>query len=84
MPRTSTPGSSAAVRAGQLVVLVAQNSPARFTDLWRASDLPKSTVNRILLELERAGAVARDPAGRYSLSPALGVVLRREGQEVPG
>ncbi|WP_051366683.1 helix-turn-helix domain-containing protein [Hamadaea tsunoensis] len=59
-----------------LRVLAAQNRPASLAEIARETNLPKSSVHRLLGALENAGAVERVGAG-YRIGGGLGDALQR-------
>jgi IclR family transcriptional regulator, acetate operon repressor len=63
---TSQYGTQAVERAARLLaVVVDAGEPVGFARLYAATGLPKSTVSRLMLALERGQLVRRDECGRF-------------------
>lgn len=73
MPRQQEQTSSAVLRAFAILEqVVALDRPASMAEIISASGLPKPTVYRILVLLERAGLLLREPKGkRYTVGPRI-------------
>jgi DNA-binding IclR family transcriptional regulator len=80
MPRTSEPGRSVSSRLLQVLFSFSRSRDGlSLADLVRETGLPHATVRRLVLELAQAGAVDRQPDGRY----AVGIKLWRLGTMAP-
>ena len=58
-------------RALLVLDTVAREGPSSLADLRRATDLPRPTVHRLAVALERHGVLARDGDGRFRLGRRL-------------
>lgn len=73
MPHSRPAAASPALRQIELLERLAQaGSPMGLSELVAASGWPKPSVHRMLVQLEGAGWLAREPDGRrYALAPRL-------------
>src|SRR6185437_13356362 len=76
MPNPS--GTQSIDRAAQLLIAVADSdAPIGVGELAEATDLPKSTVSRLVAALERHALVQRDGVGDRDLTELSADALRR-------
>lgn len=77
---SSTTGARAVDRAATLLAaVVTASEPVPFTRLVEVSELPKSTVSRILGSLERGGLITRTPTGDAIPGPVLRTYALAQG-----
>ncbi|MCL4764685.1 MAG: IclR family transcriptional regulator [Hyphomicrobiaceae bacterium] len=71
-----------------LEAIIAQSQPIGLPDLSARLDLPRQTVHRVLVQLEAAGLIVRDPSrDRFSVGPRLSTLalnaLQTHNQSAP-
>ncbi|MEO8263400.1 MAG: IclR family transcriptional regulator [Pseudolysinimonas sp.] len=83
MARTNEPGRSVTDRVlSILAVFEGSLTPKSLSDIAESAGLAISTTHRLLAELERWGAVQRDPHGRYQIGIRLWELGQNAGRQL--